>query len=164
MKVALAGNSRAAPSRLELRPAPGLVYLGPVDDEKAEERMIRTSSAGWFSQLARAYKLRARVVLVDDAKVGISPESETLLDMGKRAGLSAREWAGVLVSLGMGVVGAWVIVMAVLDPEPYSKVVSTIVAGAMLLGAGGFAAIRILTHHKPPKVTISGRGFEIAWD
>ena len=52
----------------------------------------------------------------------------------------------------------------VLDPEPYSKVVSTIVAGAMLLGAGGFAAIRILTHHKPPKVTLSPRGFEIAWE
>jgi hypothetical protein len=135
-----------------------------VDDEKAGEMMIRTSSAGWFSELARAYKLRARVVLVDDARVGISPESETLLDMGKRAGLSVREWAGVLVSLGMSAVGAWVIVMAVLDPEPYSKVVSTIVAGAMLLGAGGFAAIRILTHHKPPKVTLSGRGFEIAWD
>jgi hypothetical protein len=135
-----------------------------VDDEKAGEMMIRTSSAGWFSELARAYKLRARVVLVDDARVGISPESETLLDMGKRAGLSVREWAGVLVSLGMSAVGAWVIVMAVLDPEPYSKVVSTIVAGAMLLGAGGFAAHRILTHHKPPKVTLSGRGFEIAWD
>ena len=125
---------------------------------------IRTSNAGWFSELARAYKRRARVVLVDDARVGISPESETLLDMGKRAGLSPREWAGVLVSLGMSAVGAWVIVMAVLDPEPYSKVVSTIIAGAMLLGAGGFAAIRILTHHKPPKVTLSGRGFEIAWD
>jgi len=135
-----------------------------VDDEKTAEMTIRTSSAGWFSELARAYKLRARVVLVDDARVGISPESETLLDMGKRAGLSAREWAGVLVSLGMSAVGAWVIVMAVLDPEPYSKVVSTIIAGAMLLGAGGFAAIRILTHHKPPKVTLSGRGFEIAWD
>ena len=126
--------------------------------------MIKTSSAGWFTQLARAYKLRARVVLVDDAKVGISPDSETLLDMGKRARLSAREWAGVLVSLGMSIVGAWVIVMAVLDPEPYSKVVSTIVAGAMLLGAGGFAAIRILTHHKTPKVTLSARGFEIAWE
>jgi hypothetical protein len=135
-----------------------------VDDEMAEEMMIKTSSAGWFSQLARAYKLRARVRLVDDAKVGISPDSETLLDMGKRARLSAREWAGVLVSLGMSVVGAWIIVMAVLDPEPYSKVVSTIVAGAVLLGAGGFAAIRILTHHKPPKVTLSPRGFEIAWE
>ena len=130
----------------------------------AEEMMIKTSSAGWFSQLARAYKLRARVVLVDDANVGIHPDSDTLLDMGKRARLSPREWAGVLVSLGMSAVGAWVIVMAVLDPEPYSKVVSTIVAGAVLLGAGGFAAIRILTHHKPPKVTLSGRGFEIAWD
>ncbi len=108
--------------------------------------------------------MRIRVLLVDDAHVGIKPESETLLDMGKRAKLSFREWAGVMVSLGMGLMGAWVIVMAVLDPEPYSKVASTIAAGVVLVGAGGFAAIRILTHHKPPKVKVSPLGFEIAWD
>ena len=128
------------------------------------DEIIRTSSSGWFAQLARAYRVRARVVLVDDAHVGIHPHSETLLDMGRRASLSMREWAGVLIALGMSSIGAWVVVMAVLDPEPYSKVLGAIFAGAAVLGAGGFAAIRILTHHQPPKVTISTRGFEIAWD
>jgi hypothetical protein len=131
----------------------------------AKEMMIKTSSVNWFAQLARAYKMRTRVVLVDDAQVGINPESETLLEMGRRARLTPREWGGVMVSLGMSLMGAWVMLMAVLDPEPYSKVVTTIVAGAALLGGGGLAAIRILTHHKPPKVTVSPLGgFEIAWD
>lgn len=128
------------------------------------EDVIRTSSSGWFAQLARAYRARARVVVVDDARVGIHPGSETLLDMGRRASLSVREWAGVLIALGMSSVGAWLVMMAVLDPEPYSKVMGAILAGAAVLGAGGFAAIRILTHHQPPKVTISTHGFEIAWE
>jgi hypothetical protein len=128
------------------------------------DEIIRTSSSGWFARLARAYRARARVVVVDDAGVGIHPGSDTLLDMGRRASLSVREWAGVLVALGMSGLGAWVVVMAVLDPEPYSKVLGAIIAGAAVLGAGGFAAIRILTHHQPPKVSISTHGFEIAWD
>ena len=128
------------------------------------DEIIRTSSSGWFAQLARAYRRRVRVVLIDDGEVGIHPEAQTLLDMGKHAKLRPREWAGVLVALGMSALGAWLIVMAVLDPEPYSKILGTIVAGAAIFGAGGFAAIRILTDHKPPKVTVSRQGFEIAWE
>jgi hypothetical protein len=128
------------------------------------DEIIKTSSSGWFAQLARAYRLRTRVVLVDDAEVGIHPEAQTLLDMGKHARLRPREWAGVFVALGMGAMGAWILVMAVLDPEPYSKILGTILAGAAIFGAGGFAAIRILTHHKPPRVTVSTKGFEIAWE
>src|SRR5258706_12602873 len=112
----------------------------------AEEMMIKTSSTGWFSQLARAYKLRARVVLVDDANVGIHPDSDTLLDMGKRARLSPREWAGVLVSLGMSAVGAWAFVMAGLDPEPSTKAVSPMLPGSAFLAPGGFAALRLSRH------------------
>jgi hypothetical protein len=33
----------------------------------AEEMTIKTSDADWFLQLARAYKMRIRVLLVDDA-------------------------------------------------------------------------------------------------
>jgi hypothetical protein len=134
----------------------------------ADELVVNTSNPDWFTQLARAYKLRSHVVLVDDAKVGINPESETLLAMGLRAKLNPREWAAVLVALGLLGMGAWLIVMAVLDPEPYSKIIGAITAGAILFGTGGFAAIRILTKHKPPKVTVSTKGlaiaFEIAWE
>ena len=56
-------------------------------------------------------------------------------------------------------------VMAVIDPEPYTKVMTAIVAGAVLLGTGGFTAIRILTHIKPPHIRVSKPGlFEIHWD
>jgi hypothetical protein len=130
----------------------------------ARELVIKTSQPNWLPKLTRAYKRRKRTLLVDDANVGINPQSETIIDMAKHAKLSPREWASVVTASGIGVVGAWLIVMAVLDPEPYSKVFGAIAAGGFLLSGGGFMAIRILTGHKPPNVRMSPRGFEITWD
>jgi len=84
--------------------------------------------------------------------------------MGKKAKLSPREWTGVLVSLGIAGMGAWLMVMAVLDPEPYTKVAAAIATGAVLLGTGGLVAVRVLTHVKPPNIRVSKTGlFEIYW-
>jgi hypothetical protein len=125
---------------------------------------IRTSARGWMSELARAYRAKEPLVLEDDAEIGIDPRRDTILDMGRRSDLSARDWYGVLISLGVAAVGAWLLVMAVLDPEPYSKVAVAIATGAVLLGSGGFYAVRILTNVKPPRVSVSRTGtFEIDW-
>jgi hypothetical protein len=136
-----------------------------VEQDQDLKLTIRTSAAGWMSDLARAYRSRVPVELVDDARIGIDPGSQTILDMGRRSRLSAREWSGVLVSLGVASVGAWLLVMAVLDPEPYSKVAAVIATGAILLGSGGFYAVRILTKVRPPGVKVSKTGaFEITWE
>jgi hypothetical protein len=117
-----------------------------------------------MTELARAYKAREPLVLEDDAEIGIDPRRDSILDMGRRSDLSARDWYGVLISLGVAAVGAWLLVMAVLDPEPYSKVAVAIATGAVLLGSGGFYAVRILTNVKPPRVSVSRTGtFEIDW-
>jgi hypothetical protein len=129
-----------------------------------EKRLIQTSKAGWLESLAKAYKAREPVVLEDDAQIGVDPKSDTLLRMALKAKLSPCELAGVVVALGVAALGAWVIVMAVLDPEPYTKVASTIVAGGVLVLGGGFFAIRILTDIRPPHVKVGPRGFEIYWD
>jgi hypothetical protein len=118
-----------------------------------------------MSELANAYKDKVSLYLIDDASVGIDPRSQTILDMGLKGGLSAQEWTGVIVSLGVASAGAWLLVMAVLDPEPYSKVGLAILTGAVLLGSGGFYAVQILTKVKPPSVKVSkAGGFEISWD
>jgi hypothetical protein len=133
----------------------------PVPETKT---IIRTTTSGWLKQLAEAYKNKTPFVLEDDAKMGIDPREDSLLGMGLKAKLSRREWSAVLVSVGIAGVGVWLVIMAVLDPEPYSKVASTIAAGAVLLGTGGLVAIRILTHIKPPNIRISKTGvFEIFW-
>ena len=126
--------------------------------------VIKTSSPGWLAALAKVYKSQTSVVLVDDAQIGVSPINDTLLDMGRKANLSMREWIAVLFSLGMTISGAFLLVMAILDPEPYSKIAFAIGTGALLIFGGSYSAVRILVGHKPPNIKLSaGGGFEISF-
>ena len=134
-------------------------------DEILPTRVIRTTSPDWLSQLAAVYKAKQPITLIDDAQIGINPEEHTLLEMGKKSKLTVQEWVGVVIALGVSALGAWLVVMAVIDPEPWSKVGFAIGAGVVMTMGGGYAAIRILTGHKPPNVKVAATGtFEIRWE
>jgi hypothetical protein len=124
---------------------------------------IRTSTQGWLKELSHCYREKQAVILIDDAKIGINPESDTLLVMGHKAKLSTNEWIAVLICLGVSVLGAYLFIMAILDPEPYSKIAIALITGATLIGSGGFGAVQVLTKIKPPSVKVAGMGFEISW-
>jgi hypothetical protein len=132
-----------------------------MSDQKNE---IKTSQNGWLAKVAKAYKSKTPVLIVDDANVGIDPSKDTLLSMGKKADLGAKEWTAVAIGVGVAATGAYLLIAAILDPEPFSKVGLAIASGATLLFGGGLSAIRVLTNHKPPHVKITPRGFEIYWD
>jgi hypothetical protein len=125
---------------------------------------IKTSEEGWLARLAHSYRKRQPILLVDDAKVGIDPTTQSILDMGRRAELGVQEWAAVLVALGMVGAGIWMTVAAVLDPEPTSKLGLLVTGGIVCTVGGGFSAIRILTRHKPPSVKLTRSGVHIQWD
>ena len=127
-------------------------------------REIRTSDPGWLAELATAYRREQDVLVIDDAGIGLDPENQSLLGMGKAAGLGRREWAGVGVSLGLSGVGLWMVVAAVLSPEPTSKLGLLIGGGSVLLLSGGFSAIRLLTDRRPPVVEVTRLGVRISWD
>ena len=124
---------------------------------------IRTSEKDWLPRLTKAYRERAEVELVDDAGIGVDPATQTLLQMGLAGRLSRREWSAVVVSGGMTVLGAAMVVLAILDPEPTSKLGLVVGSGALLALTGGFQTIRLLTRLKPPSITISGKGIHIEW-
>jgi len=128
------------------------------------DTVLKTSEQNWLGRLANAYKNKQPITLVDDADVGVSPESQTILQMGKEASLLKKDWIGVGVSLGMSAAGIWMIVIGVVDPEPTSKLGLLIGGGVVCIAGGGFSAIRILTKHKPPNVKIGKNGFEISWE
>jgi hypothetical protein len=128
------------------------------------ELEIKTSQAGWLGRLAKAYQKQTPVVVVDDGNVGIDPSSDSLLAMGRRAELGPRDWTAVAVALGVAATGAYLVVMAILDPEPFSKIGLALGAGTALVLGGGFSAIHVLTNVRPPRVHLSARGIEIAWD
>jgi len=129
-----------------------------------DELTIRTSEAGWLAQLALAYREEREVLVVDDAEIGLDPSSQSLLTMGKEYGLARREWAGVLVSLGLSGVGLWMVSAAIISPEPTSKLWLLVGGGSVLLITGGHQAVGILTHRKPPVVEITRLGFRISWE
>ncbi|HXX63496.1 MAG TPA: hypothetical protein VEO56_06820 [Bacteroidota bacterium] len=128
-----------------------------------EQLNIRTSEQNWFLQLAKAYRERIPVLLVDDAKVGIDPAMESLIAMGLKAKLTPREWTAVSVAVGMSAAGAAMVLMAVLDPEPTSKLGLLVGGGALCVLTGGMTAVRILTKMRPPNVQIGPTGVQILW-
>lgn len=131
----------------------------PVD-----ETLIKTSDKRWLERLARAYKDRLPVSLIDDANVGIDPSTQTIFQLARSAGMSSREIAGAAVALGMSAAGAVMVALAFLDPEPTSKLGLMIGGGITCLLGGGFSAIRILTRERPPTVRVTPSGFEIEWE
>jgi hypothetical protein len=129
--------------------------------------IIKTSDAGWLERLARAYKEREPVVVMDDLGVGIDPTRQTVFDMARHVRLSAREMAAVAISIGMSGAGVLMIVLAFLDPEPTSKLGLLVGGGALCVFTGGLTAIRILVSHKPPRVHVEAgkiARFDISWD
>ena len=135
--------------------------LFSMDDSR--EKIVRTSDPNWLRSLALLYRARASGVLIDDAHLGINPEDQTLLQMARISGLSRREIAGVSVALGMSGVGVTMVILAILDPEPTSKLGLLVGGGAVCVLGGGFSAIRILTQHKPPSIRATAKGIEIFW-
>lgn len=125
---------------------------------------IRTSEKDWLPRLTEAYREHAQVDLVDDAGLGIDPATQNLLQMGATGRLTPREWTAVAISSGMTLFGTALVVMAIVDPEPTSKLGLLVGSGALLALTGGFQTIRLLTRQKPPSVTITPKGIHIGWE
>jgi hypothetical protein len=51
--------------------------------EVVDETRIKTSDQRWLERLARAYKERMPVSLVDDANVGIDPSTQTTFQIAR---------------------------------------------------------------------------------
>lgn len=130
----------------------------------AHELIIRTSEKGWYATLARAYKDKTPALVIDDANVGFDPTSDSLLDIARKGALGAREIAGACIALGISVVGVGLLVAAILDPEPTSKLGLLVTGGIILTVTGGSTAVWILTDRKPPNVKVGPKGVEISWD
>jgi hypothetical protein len=133
-------------------------------NESVDESVIRTSEKGWVGALAKAYRKRGSILLVDDANVGIDPAQQSLVVMGIKARLSIEEWIAVGVSIGMSAAGSVMVFLAFIDPEPTSKLGLLIGGGAACVLAGGLTAIRILTKLRPPSISAGAGGIRISWD
>lgn len=135
----------------------------PALPEPGASLTIRTSEKDWLARLTQAYRNHSEVELIDDAGAGIDPARQSLLQMGLTGRLTRREWTAVSISAGMTVFGAGLVIAAILDPDPTSKLGLLVGSGALLALTGGFQTIRLLTRQRPPSITISVKGIHIDW-
>ena len=56
------------------------------------------------------------------------------------------------------------VVLAVLDPEPTSKLGLLVGGGAVCVLSGGLTAVAILTRRRPPTIEMGPGGFKIRWE
>jgi hypothetical protein len=101
---------------------------------------------------------------VDDARVGLDPQSQSLVAMGIKAGISAADWTAVGVAVGMSAAGMVMVVLAFLDPEPTSKLGLLVGGGAVCVLTGGLTAVAVLTRRRPPNIEMSAGSFKISWE
>ena len=84
-------------------------------------------------------------------------------EMGGKAKLTPPEWLGVFTSLGVSIAGIWLIRVALVDPEPTSKLWLLLAGGVLSIVTGGGYATYILTKRKPPNIKAGPKGIEIVW-
>lgn len=111
-------------------------------------RYIRTSQSDWLKVALDCYANKTPFVLVDDARLGFtSQDLETgiaLISAANKRGLSFTEIALLLGSLGVCGMGIWLIVVAVVDPEPTSKFGFLLAGGVVLIVTGSLSILATL--------------------
>ena len=122
-------------------PAADYYMLGFKGETRMNNKIIKTSDKEWLVQLTSAYKNKQPVTLIDDANVGINPESQTILQMGKQTGLPHKNWMAAGFTLGACAGGVWMIVVGMGCLNPTSKLILLIEGGFMCVVGVGFLAI-----------------------
>jgi len=114
-----------------------------------ERDVIATSDPTWFQKALEAYRRGERFTLRDDAGVGLSAAAlgsgVALIRFVVVLGVVPwREVLIVLTGLGLSVVGIWLILVAVADPEPTSKLGILLAGGVALIFTGGASILYAL--------------------
>lgn len=126
--------------------------IGPVT--------IYTSDANWVKEAMKAYTKKQEFNLVDDAKLGLSEKdvasAVNLMKFLKQENhLSVKEVAQILVGLGITASGVWMVIAAIADPEPTSKLGLLVGGGLVLALTGGLGTLRALGI----QFSVSGKAF-----
>lgn len=116
--------------------------------KKPDEKVIRTSDPGWLGKALTHYTERTPFKLVDDAGLGLSQKdlrtAVDLLHSLREKKFSTRKLLQALAGLGLGGVGIGLVLLAIVDPEPTSKLSILLAGGVVLILAGGLAVLKAL--------------------
>jgi len=111
--------------------------------------VIRSSDPEWLNKALRHYTGKTMFELIDDAGLGLSqPDLRSAVGLLKalreKKKFSTRHLWQVLTGLGLGGVGIALIIAAILDPEPTSKLGILLAGGVLLIVTGGLSILKAL--------------------
>jgi len=112
------------------------------------DKHIKTSDEKWLEKALRCYRDAAGFTLEDDAEFGLREDDLksgiSLVKAASKKRISLKQIAQILAGLGIGAAGIWMVVAAIIDPEPTSKLGLLIAGGIVLTLTGGLAVLRAL--------------------
>lgn len=126
----------------------------------SESVTIHTSNPNWVKQAMKAYTNKQAFNLVDDAEIGLNEKDvasavNLMRFLKKENHLSVKELAQILVGLGITASGIWMVMAAIADPEPTTKLGLLIGGGLVLALTGSLGTLRALGI----QFSVSGKAF-----
>lgn len=107
--------------------------------------IIRTSEVNWLERAIKCYSEKTRFTFIDDANLGIiEKDLKSAINLIRGASTkSDKTWrsiAGVLAGMGISTMGIYIIGLAIIDPEPTTKL-GLLVGGGLVLVLTGSLGI-----------------------
>ena len=118
-------------------------------ENNREELTIRTSQENWVDTAIKAYTKKQEFSLIDDSELGLSEKDvksamNLLAFMRKERRMKIKDISSVLVGIGITASGVWIVLAAIADPEPTSKLSLLIAGGLILALTGSLGTLRAL--------------------
>lgn len=113
------------------------------------QKTISTSNVNWLEEALEEYSSKNEFTLIDDKKFKIRDRdlktAVRLIKASKaKGGKSITQISKALISLGLSSAGIYVIILAIADPEPTTKLSLLMIGGIVLAISGGYGTLRAL--------------------
>ncbi len=126
---------------------------------------IRTSQTNWLKRALIQYRNANSFEFVDDASFGIRKKDlQSPISLVKRVHdreiMTWKEIAQIVTGIGMAAIGLKLILLAIMDPEPTSRLAILLTGGVTLILGGSYAILKALgqewrVHGSPKNGTVS---------
>ena len=107
---------------------------------------IKTSNKKWFKKAMQCYKEKKEFIFIDDANIGVTKKDlssgiNLIKNTYNTGSLTWQQISAALTSIGITSAGVYLIILAIADPEPTSKLGLLISGGVTLALTGSLGAI-----------------------
>lgn len=111
--------------------------------------VIRTSDPKWLEKALKYYVYKQPFQFVDDAKLGIREKdlksAVALIKRSREEKISTwKQIVRILTSLGVTGLGVWLVWLAIVDPEPTSKLSILVIGGLTMILTGSLSTLKAL--------------------